>query len=255
VTAGDPGFGGAPGPPGRPLLVAAELRGYRRFRLTDAGLMPTVHAAAGPWAAPVHVAGCRSGRHSAPDPGCGCGLYGWYHPADARGTYGGDVTAVIAARGRTVLGDHGFRAGAARVQAVSLPGLLARRRSARTLLARRYPQAVVYRSRRRMLRDHPPDDLTALGITVRRSTAGRYRCAALTVWAVGVLALYSVVGLPPGAVAHAPPAPLLGGLAAIAAWQALLVRLTTRCLPAAPRPGQSPGPGSRWPTSSDASPV
>lgn len=243
-------------------LVAGELRGYRRFRLTEQGLLPPVHGAAGPWTAPVHTAACVSAGagtspHAAPVIGCGCGLYGWYHPADARGSYGGDVTAVIAARGRTVLGDSGFRTSAARVEAVSLPLALGRRRSAAAVLAQRYPQTAVYRSRRRMLRDHPPDDLSALGITVRPSRASRYRRTALAVWVAGVLALYSVVVLPVGSVAEAPPALLLPALVAIAAWQALLVRLATRSLPAGA--GQPPDcsatSSARWPTSCDASPV
>ncbi len=136
---------------GPPALVAAELRGYRRFRLVNDGLYPTVHAT-GRWSGHLEYATCTTGNsHPAPAVQCGCGLYGWYHPADASTSGFGDVTAAVAARGRCFLGDHGFRAASARVEAVVLPWTRSTRRI-RKMLACRYPQSVVYRTRRSMLR-------------------------------------------------------------------------------------------------------
>lgn len=220
---------------GGPTLVPGELRGYRRFRLADDGLHPTVHDVGGPWSGALERAVCAAGQeHAAPARDCGCGLYGWYSVADA-GTisgYGG-VLAVVAARGRTVLGDRGFRAGAARVEAVALPllGMLpGRRRRAARMLAVRYPGAAVHRSRRSLLRAHPPPDLTGLGIDARPGRAGRYRLLALAVWLGGVLAFAALVGLPRGAAQDAPTAVTVGAVLMFALWQGVLVRLTVRCL-------------------------
>ena len=227
--AGTPGAGFG----GEQALVPGELRGYRRFRLHGGALHPPVHAAAGPWSGTLERAACAAGAdHRAPAPGCGCGLYAWYHPADAGAGSGyGDVTAVVAARGRVVLGGCGFRAEAARVEAVAVPRLPGGGRAARAL-AQRYPGAAVHRSRRRMLRAHPPHDLGALGITVRPGAAGRDRRRALVVWLCGVLALYATIALPAGAVAASSPVALAAAVVAVLAWQAVLVHLTLRrCRP------------------------
>ncbi len=226
-----------------PALVAGELRGYRRFRLAEDGLRPPVHVAAGPWSWPLEHARCVvDDAHVPPARECGCGLYGWYHPSHTGlGTGWGDVTAVVAARGRIVLGDTGFRAAAARVQAVSLPrrARLSRRRRRRyeRVLADRYPGVPVYRSRRGMLRRLPPEDLSALGIVVRPSRAPRYRWTALGVWLAGVLALCSVAVVPRSVLLAVPPAGWLGALAGFVLWQAALVWLVSL---ASPLPGQAP---------------
>src|SRR4051812_44420423 len=131
----------------RASLVAGELRGYRQFALREDGLYPLVHAS-GRWDGGVHRAQCASGEtHAAPDRNCACGLYGWYLPGAATVCLGA-ANAVIAARGRCILGDRGFRAEAARIEAVALPpsvrwlpGSAAR---ARQMLAVRYPDTVVY---------------------------------------------------------------------------------------------------------------
>ena len=226
-----------------PALVTEELRGYRRFRLAEDGLRPPVHIAAGPWSWPVEQARCAvDDGHAPPERGCGCGLYGWYHPScTGLGTGWGDVTAVVAARGRIVLGDSGFRAAAARVQAVTLPRRARlsprRRRRCERVLAERYPGVLVYRSRRRMLRRHPPEDLSSLGITVRPSTAPRYRWTALVVWLAGVLTLCSVAVVPRPVLVGITPAGWLVALAGFVLWQAALVWLVVR---ASPLPGQAP---------------
>ncbi len=222
---------------GSPALVPRELRGYRRFRFVDldGSLLPTVYASCGPWSGDSEHAICADGGdHAAPDPECGCGLYGWYHPSRATASSGfGEVTAVISAQGRSILGDDGFRAARARVEAVALPfGAWFRpRESARTrrLLGDRYPHTEVYRSRRRMVREHPPVDLRELGITVRPSTVPRYVRSALGVWLVGIMLIYSVALLPSGMLSRAGPVAWLGVLGGFVLWQVLLVWLATRC--------------------------
>ena len=102
-------------------LVPGELRGYRQFSLKDDGLYPLVHTVCGPWDGHLQRAVCASGaRHAAPAADCLCGLYAWYLPGSATVSLG-PVSAVVLARGRCVLGDRGFRAAAARIEAVSLP--------------------------------------------------------------------------------------------------------------------------------------
>src|SRR5688572_6823606 len=146
-----------------PALVAGELRGYRQFDLHDDGLRPLVHGATGPWDGVLERAVCARGEdHAPPSADCTCGLYAMYRPGSGTISLGA-ANAVVAARGRCVLGDRGFRAASARVEAVALPAhlLLRPRTAARTRgeLAQRYPQTRVYSSTRRMLRDHPPQDV------------------------------------------------------------------------------------------------
>jgi hypothetical protein len=139
--------------------------------------------------------------------------------------------AVIAARGRSILGDRGFRAASARIEAVALPRRLRVRPCAaarvRRMLAARYPQAAVYRSRRQMLRDHPPQEMRDLGITTRPSTARRCKRIARSVWVVGVMAFWSVALLPQDAVSAAGPVAGLTVLGGLVLWQAVLVWLIT----------------------------
>ena len=214
--------------------VPGELRGYRRFTVTQARLHPPVHGADGPWSDGLQRARCLRGRtHAAPAADCGCGLHGWLHPADAGAGSGyGDVTAVLSASGRILLAEHGFRAEAARVVAVAVP----RHHPGRRGLAAAYPGVELYASRRRMLRRYPPEDLSGLGVAVRPTPQSRQRTVAVGLWAVGVLALYSLVVLPPGAVSDAPPAVVLAALAAFVGWQAVLVALVLRSTAA---PGQA----------------
>lgn len=214
----------APGPD----LVPGELRGYRRFRLAPDGLHPCVHDR-GPWSAGLERAVCVVRRsHQPPARGCGCGLYAWYSPDDADAWSGyGTVTAVVAAQGRVVLGDTGYRAAAARVEAVALPRVGAPR-WAPEALARAHPGARVYRGQRAMLRDHPPHDLSALGVEVVASPAARARRAAVAVWLVGAVLLYAVMVLPPGPFLEAPAPVWVSAVGLLLVWQVLLVRLFGR---------------------------
>ena len=226
-----------------PALVAGEVRGYRRFRLAENGLCPPVHLDAGPWSGRIEQARCAvDEEHVPPEWGCGCGLYGWYHPSyTGLGTGWGNVTAVIAARGRVILGDSGFRAAAARIVAVALPRRIGHRRRNRweRMLVERYPEASVYRSRRRMIGRHPPEDLSGLGIVVRPNPAVRYGWSALALWVCGVVALWTVAIVAGAGPDRMSPAEWLGALVCFLVWQAAFIWLVCRTSPPAaglPRP-------------------
>ena len=215
-------------------LVAGELRGYRQFQLRDDGLYPLVHSGSGPWDGELERARCFVGSgHAAPARECRCGLYAWFLPGSATVSLG-PASAVVAARGRCVLGDRGFRAGQARIEAVCLPGMirwnLPAAARARQMLATRYPRTRVYGSARRMLKDFPPHDVRALGIDPPRDRSRGYRAAAIGLGGAVVLATYSLALLPRDAVAQTLSRwwPLLVLLAV--AWQAGLVWLISRLL-------------------------
>lgn len=217
----------------RPLVVG-ELRGYRQFQLAGDGLRPLVHTTSGPWDAQLERAQCAlGGAHAAPAVGCTCGLYAMYRPGSATVSLGG-INAVVAARGRCVLGDRGFRAAAARVEAVAVPPSLRVRpwaaARARAALAAQYPATRVYGSTRQMLRHHPPQDVRELGICPPPDRSRGYRSIAVLLWATFVLAGYSVVLLPKESVSDLAAQwwPVLVLL--LLAWQAALVWLLTRLM-------------------------
>ena len=231
-------------------LVPGELRGYRQFLVLDDGLYPVVHWAAGRWGSGREQARCSTGAdHAVPDRDCTCGLYGWYDPSGTSGAYGG-AKAVVAASGRIVLGDRGFRAARARVEAVALPLPLRWQprgaARARQMLASSYPGVRVYRSARAMVRDHPPHDVGELGIGPVDRSPLRFRRAAHALWVLFVLAGYGVLLLPRESVADTLATwwPLL--VLGLLAWQAALVTLMVRSSPdgrTETRPPQTGGPG------------
>ena len=216
-------------------LVPGELRGYRQFLLLHDGLYPVVHWTAGRWEPGRQGARCSTGAdHPAPARDCTCGFYGWYDPSGTAASYGG-AKAVIAASGRIVLGDRGFRSAQARVVAVALPAPLRWQprgaARARRMLAGSYPDVPVYRSARAMVRAYPPDDVRALGIGPVDRSPLRCRRAAHALWALFVLAGYGVLLLPRESVAAALSTwwPLL--VLGVLAWQAALVTLMVRSQP------------------------
>ena len=215
-------------------LVAGELRGFRQFFLVGSGLEPVVHRRGGPWSGGLERASCvHVPDHDAPVADCTCGLYAMYRPGSATVSLGA-ANAVVAARGRCILGDRGFRAASARVEAVALPALcrLTPRGAARARrgLAASYPGARVYGSTRHMLRDHPPPDVSGLGIVPPPDRSRELRLAALLVWAAFVLAGYSVLFLPQEAVSQIAATWWPALVLALLAWQAALVWLLCRLM-------------------------
>lgn len=215
-------------------LVVGELRGYRQFDLRRDGLYPCVHAEAGPWHGQLERARCLlASEHESPARGCTCGLYAWYLPGSATVTLG-PASAVVAASGRCILADRGFRTAAARIEAVALPGHLwwnpwavAR---ARRMLAARYPGITVYATAGRMIRDHPPQDLSGLGIIPPVDRSRGYRTAALVLSSAVIVPTYALFLLPREAIALAMAAWWPAFVLAVVLWQAGIVWLLTRLL-------------------------
>ncbi len=188
-----------------PALVPGELRGYRQFQLRPDGLYSLVHCESGAWDGGLHRARCAvGGDHPAPAADCRCGLYAWYLPGSAVVSLG-VASAVVAARGRCILGDRGFRAAGARIEAVTLPAPVRWNPPAacraRRMLAVHYPQTRVYGSPRRMLRDYPPHDVGELGIVPPRDRSRAYRAAATMLWGTAVLLAWSLAVVPHEALA------------------------------------------------------
>jgi hypothetical protein len=94
------------------------------------------------------------GSHRAPEAGCVCGIYGWYDPADTYMT-SARVFGVVEASGLVIMGEQGFRAERARIAAVVT-------RSRRAAAACERAGVAIYRRRRDLLRDYPPDDVSSL---------------------------------------------------------------------------------------------
>lgn len=217
-----------------PVLVPGELRGYRQFQLRSDGLYPLVHAGFGPWDGQLECARCAAGaEHPSPAADCRCGLYAWYLSGSATVALG-PASAVVAARGRCILGDRGFRAAGARIEAVTLPAPVrwnpTAAARARRMLAEHYPRTRVYTSVRRMLKDYPPQDVHELGIDPPRDRSRGYRTAAAALWAAFLILAYSLAVLPRAAVDDT----LAGWWPALVVvavtWQAALVWLITRLM-------------------------
>ena len=161
------------GDDGRPL-VAGSLRGYRTWRLQRRGssecrdTLPLTSVTRRVVWGPALTASCTPdvmaspalgpttvlGDHAAPAAGCRCGIYGWYDPSDT-GMLRAGVFGVVEASGLVVMGERGFRAERARIVAVVS-------RNRRLTTACEEAGIAVYRRRRDLVRDFPPEDLSAL---------------------------------------------------------------------------------------------
>jgi hypothetical protein len=203
-------------------LVPGALRGYRTWRLLGRrthvpdGVLPltSVSRRRVVWGPSLTArckrgdAGMRGGQsvstlddHPAPQMGCGCGIYGWYSPADT-GIVSARVFGVVEASGLILMGERGFRAETVRIVAVVT-------RNRRVATACAGAGISVYRRRRELVRDYPPEDLSSLLADTRGPA-------------------------PPPAVA--PQAPLLfDWLACLAVWgRAALIAAALIALPTAP---------------------
>ena len=105
--------------------------------------------------------------HGAPQPGCNCGIYGWYGPDDT-GMLDARIFGTIQASGLILMGEHGFRAERARITAVVT-------RNRRVAAACTQAGIAVYRRRRDLLGDYPPEDLSSL-------LGDQYRCHPAAWW-------------------------------------------------------------------------
>ena len=136
-----------------PDLRVGEIRALRTFQLSSDGSLRPVAYTDVAWVDGANVANCDLCDHTPAAPGCGCGFW-------AYGSRGGasqhraakHLLAVVACWGRVVPGTLGLRAQYARIEAIWVSGRIPRGRTA--LLRKRYPSAVVYGSKRAMLRRH-----------------------------------------------------------------------------------------------------
>jgi len=156
-------------------LVPGTLRGYRTWRFLrrraqvpdDSLPLTSVSRRCVVWR-PKLTARCRrsdvavrtqeastlDGDHPAPQVGCGCGIYGWYSPSDT-GMVSARVFGVVEASGLILMGERGFRAETVKILAVVT-------RNRRVAAACAGAGISVYRRRRDLVRDYPPEDLSAL---------------------------------------------------------------------------------------------
>jgi hypothetical protein len=197
---------------GRPL-VPGSLRGYRtwqpahRHERAPDGVLPLTsltrpHVVWSPTLTARCVprdTGCPSpgpstppADHAAPQPGCNCGIYGWYGPDDT-GMLDARVFGAIQASGLILMGERGFRAERARITAVAT-------RNRRVAAACTQAGIAVYRRRRDLLGDYPPDDLSSL-------LGDRCRCHPAAWWvrwlaSVNEALCFAAWGAPP----YLPPA-------------------------------------------------
>jgi hypothetical protein len=136
-----------------PDLRVGEIRALRTFQLSSDGSLRPVAYTDVAWVDGANAANCDLCDHTPAAPGCGCGFW-------AYGSRGGasqhraakHLLAVVACWGRVVPGTLGLRAQYARIEAIWVSGRIPRGRVA--LLRKRYPSAVVYGSKRAMLRRH-----------------------------------------------------------------------------------------------------
>src|SRR5438034_746733 len=156
-------------------LVPASLRGYRTWRtlsrhapLPEGALPlasvtrhvvwpPKLDARCTPWDteqhAPVSATTSRA-AHRSPSRSCDRGIYAWYSPDDTAMLHA-RVVGAVEASGLVLVGDRGFRAEQARIIAVVT-------RNRRLAAACAAAGIRVYRRRRDLMRDYPPDDGSGL---------------------------------------------------------------------------------------------
>jgi len=114
----------------------------------------------------VNTAQCASG-HTPAAPGCRCGFYAYGTRRAARQyAEARRVLAVVACWGRVVPGTRGLRAQYARIEAIWLSARVSPHLARQ--LRERYPSVTVYRSKRVMLRRHPPTRLDSYVLRPRQ---------------------------------------------------------------------------------------
>ncbi len=222
-------------------LVPGALRGYRTWRVlrrrthVPDGALPltSVTRRRVVWG-PSLTARCKRGDagmrglwsstldddHAAPRAGCGCGIYGWYSPTDT-GMVSARVFGVVEASGLVLMGERGFRA-----QTVKIVAVVTRNRRVATACVR--AGIPVYRRRRQLVRDYPPEDLSSLLADTHRPApppAVAPQAPPLFDW-LACLAVWSRVALIAAALIALPTAPAL--VVALAAHLAVIGLIVAR---------------------------
>lgn len=191
----------SPPPPDR----RGSVRGVRTFRVRpDGRLAPITNRP--PWTPGVNTAACDRRTltralppaHDAPGPGCVCGLWacGSVPALRQTGVLGASrVLAVVAAYGRLIPAERGFRAQHAVIEALWLsPRIPVERRHA---VARAYPAAAVYASKAAMLAEHPLTALPSYDLPARpRPSRLLGQVAAHAAWTLAVAVLWFLTPLP-----------------------------------------------------------
>ena len=96
------------------------------------------------------------------------------------------------------------------------------------MLAEKYLGTLVYGSVRRMLREHPPHDISALGIRPPRDRSRGYRMAVVGLWLLVLVTTYALAALARDGVVVSRWWPAMLVLAI--AWQAGMVVLFAKLL-------------------------
>lgn len=207
-------------------LVPGRVTGFRLFQLGQERLEPPYRG--GRWTTPVMTAWCGRSRHRAPVAECSCGLHAWYAPQDALAHLGrSQVVAVVAASGDLVLAEEGFRAERMEVLAVMLPSrasaTAAHRERVRRVAAAQFPDAVLVDGPAALRREWPADDLSALGVTPRRTGMSTHAPRAAVGFALGVVALWSLMLWPDAADSALRDGWWMALVVMLAAWKGWLV--------------------------------
>jgi hypothetical protein len=136
-----------------PDLRVGEIRALRTFQLSSDGSLRPVAYTDVAWVDGANAANCDLCDHTPAAPGCGCGFWAYGSRGGASQHHAAKhLLAVVACWGRVVPGTLGLRAQYARIEAIWVSGRIPSGRIA--LLRKRYPSAVVYGSKRAMLRRH-----------------------------------------------------------------------------------------------------
>ena len=163
---------------GDETLVPSALRVYRCWNIEfDGDGRPAMLTSTGvdfDWETKNVTATCLGGgeHHAWGSPAplgvCHCGVYGWYHPNDARLVVR-PVFGLIEVTGHVILGTNGVRAEHAQLVAMSPYNMTEMNvlfvRALRDLVEKRYPGVHVFTRREDLAAEYGVADLRAFGIT------------------------------------------------------------------------------------------
>lgn len=158
---------------GAPDLLVGEISTIRTFDLQGDGTLWGLMHFGQAWVAGANTAVCA--RHDrAGARGCKCGFWSYGHRSGiAEQPASRVVTAVIENWGRITPGTRGIRSEHAAIHALYLSPQVSDRLAAK--VARRYPDAVIYRNEHAMLDTHPLTELSVFQRTPLAPGQGRGR--------------------------------------------------------------------------------